>query len=98
MSELGSYPIPMKRHHHVRHDAAGDYYECLDCLGVWFDWSDDDLHYSECPGEATPAAKAIRAATTGLPDLVKKRMALALGWVDPEPNNPFHRSILGDDT
>lgn len=72
-------PIPMNRHHHVQHDEVGGFYECVDCLDVWFDWSDPDLHYTECPGVATPAKQAIRDATTGLPDSVKKRIALSLG-------------------
>lgn len=82
MSELGSYPIPMNRHHHVRHDIEGDFYECIDCLDLWFDWSDPNLHYTECPGEATPVKQAIHDATIGLPESVKKRMALALGLTE----------------
>jgi hypothetical protein len=63
--------------HRVRHDTEGDFYECADCLDVWFDRS--DLPHTECLGEAIPVKQAIRDATTGLPESVKKRMALVLG-------------------
>lgn len=68
-------------------------YGCVDCLETFDHWPSDNLPESECAGVPTPMAQAVHDATTGLPDSVKKRMMLALGWVDPEPNNPFHRSV-----
>lgn len=67
-------------------------FECIDCLEAFDYWPSDTEPRSECPGEPTPVIKAIRDATTGLPESVKKRMALALGWVAP-----FHAEGTADD-
>lgn len=68
-------------------------FECIDCLEAFDYWPSDTEPRSECPGYPLPVTLAVREATTGLPESVIKRMRVALGGVDPEPNNPFHAGL-----